>query len=45
MGEISETTKPAGIPIAAPFFYGWFIVAFSGFASRTNDRQISDLKF
>jgi hypothetical protein len=35
MREIGETTKAARIPIAVPFFYGWFIVALSFLANLT----------
>lgn len=35
MREIGETDKAARIPIAVPFFYGWFIVALSFLANLT----------
>jgi len=38
MHEIDETKKLAGIPIAVPFFYGWFIVR----GSAVSKSQISD---
>ena len=35
MREIAETKKLGRIPIAVPFFYGWFIVALSFLANLT----------
>jgi len=35
MREIGETVKAARIPIAVPFFYGWFIVALGFLANLT----------
>jgi hypothetical protein len=35
MREIGETDGAARIPIAVPFFYGWFIVGLSFLANLT----------
>jgi hypothetical protein len=41
MHEIAETKKLAGIPIAVPFYYGWFIVRdqpFQNLSFRMTDK-------
>ena len=35
MHNISKTTTPASVPVAVPFFYGWFVVVLSFLANLT----------